>query len=101
MKLSDDAISWLEKEIAAHNECGHNDMPHCMRLIISGVAFKLDLEEIPDEFIEACRNYVADFTLRNLILKGFVEVTGMEGDEMTYGVTEAGQQVITIIQEEE
>lgn len=59
---------------------------------ITGQTIEIDDEEEGEELVRSCFNFIADEVLNNLILKGAMEVKGVdENGELTFGLTEGYQ----------
>lgn len=99
MKLDDTTQECIRAAIASHRACVHEDPVLCHALILSELAMRRGYPANSDEELEACGHYIADVTLENLILKGYVEVAGVSEDgELLVGLTEAGMSAVEDIE---
>lgn len=92
MTLSDKDKDLIRLSLESHNHCIH-EAELCYTLIL--IEFELRRGEgLNDEEIELARNFLADQVIENLVLKGVVEVTGIDSEtgEFYIGLTETGEQ---------
>lgn len=92
MKLDDESQEAIRLALKSHRGCVHEDAVLCHALILSELAMRRGYPVISDEELEACGHFIADVTLENLILKGYVEVAGVSDEgELMVGLTEMGR----------
>lgn len=92
MILSDVDKDLIRLSIESHNHCLH-DAELCFTLIL--IEFELRRGEgLTDDEIDAAKTFVADAVVEGLVLKGMVEVTGIDSEtgEFYIGLTETGEQ---------
>lgn len=91
MVLSDDTQAALRVAILSHQTCVHEDPVLCHMLIIAELAMREGRAINDDDEIDAIGHFIADAVLESLVLKGMVEVTGLdENGGFMVGLTEAG-----------
>lgn len=100
MKLDDETQDAVRLAIDSHRACAHDSAMLCHALILSELAMRRGYPVTSDEELEACGYFIADVTLENLILKGYVEVAGVsEEGELMVGLTEAGMSAVEYLEE--
>jgi len=82
----------LRLSLESHRYCNHETSGLCHALILFETALRRGETIIDDDEIEACGKYVADCVLEGLILKGVMEVTGVDDNGNFFvGLTEEGE----------
>jgi hypothetical protein len=83
--------AYLKKEIELHDGC--HEISLCVHLMIVAAFFQAEeYGELTEELHNECRIFILDEIMASCILKGALEVAGMNEDgEMTFGVTEWGK----------
>lgn len=100
MELDQETKDTLRLALDSHQYCGHDDPSICHMLIIAELSIRRGFPVTSDEELDAC-GYIADAVLESLILKGYVETTGLTEDgDFTLGLTEAGYEMEEIIKKE-
>lgn len=93
MNLTDETKEDLRLAIASHQYCIHDEPAFCHMLIIAELAMRQGRAVHDDEEIDAIGHFIADAVLESLILKGMVEVAGVdENGELMVGLTNAGHE---------
>lgn len=101
MTLDEETKENIRVAILSHAHCVHESAVLCHALILSELEFRRGYSVSSEEELEACGIFIADVTLENLILKGFVEVAGVsEEGEIMVGLTEAGYMVTDQIKQQ-
>lgn len=92
MALSEELKTLIRESMLSHQTCAHKDPSLCYLLILTEVELRQDAVIEEDE-MEAVRNFIVDFVIEGLILKGMMEPMGIspEGD-FFLGLTEKGRQ---------
>lgn len=87
--LTPEMMEALKVEIEIHDGC--HDLPLCVYLMVIAACYNTD-EEFTEELWEEARIFVVDEVMMSCILKGAVEVHGIDEDgELTFAVTEWGK----------
>lgn len=82
LAMEDDSLDLLETFEAAVR----------LYVVATGEPFDVEDEEWFISFFHQCQKFILDEVLSSLILKGAVEVQGMEEDgDFVYGLTESGK----------
>ena len=92
MTLSDKDKDLIRLSLESHNHCVH-DAELCFTLVL--IEFELRREQgLDDDEIDAARTFLADSIVEGLVLKGMIEVTGIDSEtgEFYIGLTEEGEQ---------
>lgn len=92
MTLSDADKDLIRLALESHNHCVH-DSELCYTLIMVEFEIRRGVG-LDDEEIEAARLFLTDQIVEGLILKGVIEVSGIDAEtgEFYIGLTEAGEQ---------
>lgn len=98
MDLDEESKDNIRLAIESHNHCVH-DYVLCQALILTELVMRRGYPIASDEELEACGFFIADVTLENLILKGYVEMAGVSEDgDMVVGLTKDGKLAIEEIE---
>lgn len=93
MELSGETKDDLRLALASHQTCIHEDPAYCHMLIIAELALRQRRQIADNEEIDAIGHFIADAVLESLMLKGMIEVAGLdENGEFMIGLTEAGHE---------
>lgn len=95
MKLDEETQQNLRLALKSHRGCFHEDAVLCHALILSELAMRRGYPVTSDEELESCGYFIADVTLEGLILKGLVEVVGVDEEgELLVGLTKDGHTAV-------
>lgn len=91
MELTIETKTALRVAIASHQTCVHENPVFCHMLIISELAMRQGRTINDDDEIDAIGHFIADAVLESLMLKGLVEVAGLdENGGFMVGLTQEG-----------
>lgn len=92
MSLSDADKDLIRLSLESHNHCVH-EAELCFTLVLIEFELRRGVG-LDDDEIELARTFLTDSIVEGLVLKGMIEVTGIDSEtgEFYIGLTETGEQ---------